>query len=389
MTCISSVLTHDNSRHGVTFGSYAADEAWDILVQSRSRLRMRYATDEKHMEGGQPVLLEDCGQSERNARAMHLLLDYILGVMAWWLVRCADSKYWRTQVLATLAQWAVKMKVVARDPVKCAERSLSATSGMIEELKIVADENDVLIKIGGKKKDVSPVQTQTDYCNLYIEEKLWIRDALGAILGEVLLASAQDDKSTAPPDFFEICTMIFRRDTHTDRSGRLWTGMRHGDVGVSSNLDHINFCYSLANLLNLHINTLKHDQRPPQPPIDELVKMSGYIHENEKTTRYNLQVYSMDHVITLMIPLLLMQPVAVKQIGSLMNTAMAFMEAKETLRVFTPPPTDFALELTLSTHAWLQDTGTSRVLDPDITSLSESPLRRSSLCKFTRCACNP
>jgi hypothetical protein len=387
MKCMSDVLTHDNSRHGVIFGSHVADQAWDNLVKSRSRLRMRYATDEKHMEGVQPIVLEDCEQSERNARAFHFLLDYILGVMAWWLVRCADSGYWRTQILATLAQWAVKMKIIARDPVKCAESSLSATSGMIEELKIVADANDVLIKIGGKKKDVSPVQSQTDYCNLYIEEKLWIRDALKGILGEVLLALAQDDKSTAPADFFEICTMIFRKDTEPDRGGRIWTGMGNGDVGVSSNLDHISFCYSLTSLLNLHINKMKHAQRPPQAPIDEFVKLSGYIFEEKETRRYDLQVYSMDHIITLLIPLLLMQPFAVKQIGSLMSTAMAFMDAKEILRVFTPPPIDFALELALSTHAWLQDTGTSRVRDPDITSLSESPLNRSSFCKFMRCAC--
>jgi hypothetical protein len=385
MTCISHVLTHDNSRHGVTFGLHAANEAWESLVESRSHLRMRYAKDEKHMEGGQPIILEDCGQSERNARAFHFLLDHILGIMVWWLVRCADSEYWRTQILATLAQRAVKMKVICRNPARCADTSLSETSGMIEQLKIQADENEVLIKIGGKKKDASSVQTQTDYCNLYIEEKLWIRDALEKIFVQVLRGLAQDEKLTTPADLFEVCAMIFRKDTEPDRGGKIWAGLRHGDVGVSSSLKHISFSYSLTTLLNMNINTLKDTDRPPQPPLGQYVKLNGYVHENGITI-HNLKVYSMDHVLTLMIPLLLMQPMAVASISKLMNSAMAFMDGKEIIRVFNPPPNDFALELTLSSRAWLQDSETSRVLDPDITSLSRSSLRRKFLRKTTRYA---
>jgi hypothetical protein len=384
LLCITDVLTHDNSRHGVTFGSHVAAEAWDSLIASRGSLRTRYAKAEKHVEGGQPVTLDDCGQSERNARALHLLLDYILNTMVWWLVRCADSKYWRTQILATLAQWAVKMKIISRDPGRFAESSLSATSGMIEQLKIEADANDVLIKIGGKKKDVSSIQAQTDYCNLYIEEKLWIRDALRGILTQILLALAQDDKSTTPADLFEVCTMVFRRDTEPDRSGKMWTGMRHGDVGVSSGLDHISYCYSLKDMLNLHNNTLMHAQKPPQSKPDEYIRLRGYVYEDGNTIPYNLTVYSMDHAITLLAPLLLIQPLIIKQIPSLMNGVIPFMDAKETLRVFNPPPNDFALELTLSTSAWLRDSKTPRVLDADITSLSNSPLNREHLCKVPR-----
>jgi hypothetical protein len=381
MLCISGVLTHDNSRHGVTFGSHVANEAWEQLLNSRAILRTRYAKDEKHVEGGQPVTLDDCGQPQRNARALHMLLDYILNVMAWWLVRCADSEYWRTQVLTTLAQWAVKMKIIARDPVQFAESSLSATSGMIEQLKIEADANEVLIKIGGKKKDVSSVQTQTDYCNLYIEEKSWIRNALTEMLGQVLIALVQDDKSTTSVDLFEICTMIFRRDTEPDKGGKMWTGLRHGDVGVSSSLDHISFSYSLTKLLNLHIKRLSNADTPPQSPVGDYVKLSGHVYEEDYTIRTDLQVYRMDHVVTLMVPLILMQPLIIKQISKLMNAANAFMDGKEILRVFNPPPTEFALELTLSTRAWLQDSETSRVLDPDISSLSQSPLKRRIFCK--------
>jgi hypothetical protein len=385
IACISDVLTHDNSRHGVVFGTYVADEAWDTLLSSRCSLQIRYATDEKHREGGRPVTLEDCGQPERNSRALHVLLDYILNIMAWWLVRCADSEYWRTQILATLAQQAVKMKVICRNPARCAESSLSETSGMIEQLKIEADMNDVLIKIGGEKKDPYPLQTQKDYLNLYIEEKLWIREALNGILGQVLAALVRDDESNEPSGFSEICTMIFRRDTEPDRSGKIWTGLRHGDVGVSSSLLHISFCYSLTNLLNLHINAMKLAERTPQPPIAEHIKLSGNINENDTTTKHTLQIYSMDDVVTLLIPLLLMQPLAVKPVRKLMNTAMAFMNASEVLRVFTPPPLDFALELTLSTRAWLHDSKTSQVLDPDVTSLSQSPLNRKFVCNTTTC----
>jgi hypothetical protein len=380
MQCISSVLTHDNSRHGVSFGTQVANEAWISLIVSRSNLRTRYAKDDMHVEGQQPVTLEDSGQSQRNARAFHALLDYILAVMAWWLVRCADSEYWRTHVLTALAGWAVKMKIISADPVRCVEHSLSETTGMIEGLKTEAEYNDVLIKVGGKKTDAEDVQTQTNFCNLYCEEKSWIRGALGSILNQVLEAFLQDDKSGIPANLFEVCTMVYRRDTEPERSGKIWTGSRHGDVGASSSLRHITFCYNLSKLLKLHFDKVKQASRPPKSSSDDYVKVSGAVRENGSTP-FDLQVYKMDHAITLLTPLILMQPSTARQISLLMNTAMAFMGGKEVLRVFAPPPTDFALEFTLSTSAWLKahevtNPKTNGSFDPDIRSLSQSPLKR-------------
>lgn len=380
MLCISDVLTHDNSRHGVIFGRQVAGEAWDGLIRTRDNLRTRYAKDERHVEGGQPVILEDGDQSQRNTRAFHSLLDYILAVITWWLVRCADSEYWRTEVVATLAQWAVKMKVISNDPVRCAEYSLSETFSMIERLKVEAEMNDVLVKIGGKKKDAEAVQTQTNYCNLYCEEKLWIRTALKNILSQVLEAFVQDDKSGIQANLFEVCTMIYRRDTKPDRSGKIWTGLRHGDIGVSSGLEHITFCYNLSKLLELHFNEVQSQvqSKPPKTHSNEFVEVKGHIREGQRNPKLDLKISTMDHAITLLTPLVLMQPRNARQIQDLMNTAMAFMDGKEVLRVFSPPPTDFALEVTLSTSAWLQaqDPRSSEKFDPDVTSLSQSPLRK-------------
>jgi hypothetical protein len=371
MLCILSLLKQDNARHGVEFGTEAADDAWESLIVSRNRLRSRYVKDDTHVKGREPGRLKD-----KNDEAFHLLLDYIFSVVAWWTVRCADSEYWRTQTLSVLAQWAVKMKVVLVNPAQCVEQSLSETFITIERLKIQAESDIIQIRIGRDKKDVDLAHSQTDFCNLYCEEKIAIRFHLEKILDDLFASLVKHEMSSIGADFFKVCALVYRSDMKCERTCKMYTSHRHGDIATSSTLYHIGFSCELAKLIQHNITMIK---RPPQKPhTTEFVKLLGAVREST-VTDVHLKVYEMDHAVTLLVPLLLLNPESCEQILRLRIKANIWTRKDEVIRQFEPPQRDFALEYTLSTSSWLsrlQNPQQDGCIDKDVMTLSNSPLRR-------------
>jgi hypothetical protein len=377
LICNLSIITLDNSRHGVTFGGkVVSEDAWMDLNMSRAHLRSRYATDDMHIEGKQPMHLPDADQNEV---AYHYLLDYILSTIAWCIVRCADGLYWKAQILAVLAQWAVKLKVVSTNPVMCAEKSLAETSATVHRLKMRAEYEDGYIKIGGKEKEV---EAGSNFGNIYCEEKMYFREKLHAIFDNVLASFIRQDRSGTPADMFQLCVMLYRRDTDAENIPKVFNGHRHGNLSVSSDLRHLNDCYSICKLLQANIDRIRSllIKAPPNTPTStHYIRLSGAVNDDGKVTPLNLDVSSMDYVISLMVPMILMTPDMSARINDLKNLAKAFMEDEQVLRQFRPPSETFAIECTLATDLWNKrpeaDLGNIH-FDPDIQSLAESPLRR-------------
>jgi hypothetical protein len=377
MLCNMSILTHDNSRHGIEIPTIAS-EAWDDLIVSRRRLRTRYAQDESHVEGRQPITLLD---PNNNTTAYHKLLDYIIGTITWWTLRSADSEYWKKHLLAILARWAVKMKLVALDPIRCAELTLSETHAMIQKIKYEAEFKDVIIKIGGETRDVDVLETEVDLSNLYFEEKLLLRRHLGIIFEAVLEALMRHERSGNDAESFEICSMIHR--SGLEGVTNMLTGQKHGNIVASSNLQHINFCYGIFKLLELNTARLqevdKASSRPsPEQAVLNCLNVSMVCSESSNRT-LNFEVHTMDHAISLMVPLALMDPHPAREISLLMNLTNVLADARDPIRQFAPPPKDFSVEYILSTKTWLEKWHGKRndkVMDPDIEQLSQSPLRR-------------
>jgi hypothetical protein len=380
MLCNMSILTHDNSRHGIEIPTIASD-AWDDLILSRRRLRTRYAQDESqwsHVEGKQPTTLPDAGH---NTAAYHKLLDYILGVITWWMLRSADSEYWTRHLLAILARWAVKMKVVAKGPVRCAELTLSETYSMIQKIKHESEFKDVLIKIGGKERDIDVLQTEVDLSNVYFEEKLFLRQHLGFVIETILEALMRHERSGNEAESFEICAMIHR--SGLEGVTNMLTGQRHGNIVASSNLQHINFCYSIFKLLELNTDQLEEIVNTSPPPSPEQAALNclnvSMACKDGKHRIFNFAVQKMDHAVSLIVPLALMDPSPAREIASLMNLTNSLADGRDPIRQFAPPPKDFAVEYIISTKTWLikwEGKGNDKVMDPDIKQLSQSPLRR-------------
>lgn len=372
LICNMSILNLDNARHGVEYGQQVVEEAWELLLTSRAFLKVRFAKDDIHVQGRQPVLLPD---AEKNALAYHYLLDYLIATIAWWLVRCADGEYWKAQNIAVLAQWAVKLKVVSRNPSDCAETSLTETSALIQKLKLRTESEDVIIKIGGKQKDA---ETSTNFVNLYCEEKTFIRDSIYHILDHVLGALVKHERSVTDADMFQLCVAMYRRDTDSEKACKLWNGHRHGHLFMSSYLSHFNDCYSMSKLLQNNIAQIRKSSRPNSAHSSDLVHLRGTIHD-AGSEEINLSVKDMDKMVMLMVPLILMTPTVASEIEMLKQTAKAFMRDEEVLKQFRPAQDSFALECMLSTAPWRKRPEADEdnpQFDPDVKPFAESPLRR-------------
>jgi hypothetical protein len=370
LICNLSILLLDNARHGVEYGQQVVANAWEQLLDSRMHLKARFAKDDIHVEGRQPALLLD---AEKNALAYHYLLDYLLATIAWWLVRCADSEYWKAQTVAVLAQWAVKLKIVSKDPSDFAEKSLTETSALIQKLKLRTELEDVLIKVGGKQKNT---ETSTNFVNLYCEEKTFIRENIHHIFDHVVAALIKHERSGTEADMFQLCVAMYRRDTEAEKACKIWNGHRHGHLSMSSFLSHFNDCYSMSRLLQSNI---AHIRKCPTPaPSSDLVQLRGMIHD-DGTDEVHLSIDRMDNLVMLMVPLTLMTPAVTAVIELLKQTAKAFMRDEHVLKQFRPAQDDFALECMLSTARWRKrpeaDEGSPH-FDPDVEPFADSPLRR-------------
>ncbi|KAK8071382.1 hypothetical protein PG997_011585 [Apiospora hydei] len=171
-----AVLVLDNARHGLQFPTIAS-KAWDRMISARRFLRLRYQQSDsiEHVEGRAPLKLSD---PEQNEVVYSQLLDYILGTMSWWLMRCAQSQYWKKHLIAILAKWAVKIKIVAFDPQASAEASLNQITETIDSMKAEAEFREVILMVGGKERDISTFDTETDMSSMYFEDKMVLRELL-------------------------------------------------------------------------------------------------------------------------------------------------------------------------------------------------------------------
>lgn len=384
MSCNLSVLTQDNSRHGLEVPAVAS-EAWDALIKSRQHLRARYAQDTSGVEGRQPATLPN---PQDNKIAYHSLLDYIIGLMSWWLLRSAHSEYWEKHLLAILAPQAVKMKVIAADPIKFAKTTLSATHMTIEKLKFEAEFKAELIKVGGKDRDLDLLQAEDDLSNTYFEEKFFLRQHLGNIFEAILEILTNREKSGDEAETFEICSMIHR--SGLGGVTNIITGLRNGSIVASSNLQHINFCCSIFDFLKANTTRIVDAEQstaslsPEESLRDHVTVHMTYNNGREGSKKdisdSKVRVYTMDNAVSLMVPLALINSTPAREVAILRDLTNMLADANDPIRQFAPPPRHFAIEYTISTKSWISKwQHNKKSMDPDIQKLYQSPLRRGVL----------
>ncbi|KAL9042369.1 MAG: hypothetical protein Q9214_003800 [Letrouitia sp. 1 TL-2023] len=113
------IVKHDNA--SLAMDHYVDKLFYEDLEVSRKRLRLRYLGKPRGISGHNPKTLSD---ENKNAQAYNALIDFMFHSLAWWLACVSESKSWHALIIAVLARWSVKLKLIALDPVRWAERAL-------------------------------------------------------------------------------------------------------------------------------------------------------------------------------------------------------------------------------------------------------------------------
>ncbi|KAF3001034.1 hypothetical protein E8E14_006142 [Neopestalotiopsis sp. 37M] len=337
--CNMHILQSDNARLVVDECGSRVPPAWDMLLESRDVLKDRYSlsTDSSRVEGHEPVSLNDPSD---NYKAYSLLVDYAFGAIAWWMARSVSSSYLNRHILATLAQWSFKLKVVATAPAKNAEQALSNTQGVMLQYKDIVQWNDdmVVLKLEGKERQFNALNDNTDSVMVYFEEKLLLRKVLQNVLFITLHGLYHSPRLGSLPNCFETCTIVYR--TGLDGVTTLVKGLRHGNVLATSNLTHINFCYSAYQLLHRNTESIAcnspHTQETP-PPGAAYVMVTDSSHKGDPSICLR-NVNTMDQVVSILAPNGLMSPEASMNLTALINIATIQADSEERIMLIEPPP---------------------------------------------------
>ena len=370
--CNLSILQHDNARIVIEKSKTPNRNAWSELLKTRKTLADRYAQTEAQVEGCLPRHLDN---PDKDFRAYCALLDYILAVSVWWMIRSVYSKYLEQQVFATLARWAVKLKALAKDPVRAAEQALSDTSDLFTMRKTELEFRDelLIVQVWEKKAEINMSDTPTDPTALYFDEKQLLGEVLSAIVINVLATLNSQNRSPTPINSFEICTLVYQ--TGLEGETTMFHGARDGGISTSSNLKHINFCLNSYLLLKSNTESIHNVwMSTPDPQTSAVsIRWSAADARNELCVAQPI-VHCMDHLVSLLVPAALSTPRCAILLSHLTNIATIMAKTEDRVAIYSPPRENFSLEYVITTPArQIED---AKVVDPDIQPLSQSPARQ-------------
>lgn len=356
----------------------------DIMVETRRKLHLDYQLSGSFetVEGRASQVLLDGAE---NYKAYLRLLDYVLGTMSWWLMHCAQSDFWDKHLIAILAKWAVKLKIIAIDPQKSAIKSLNGTKDTIEILEKKPEITQAFFQIGGEDRDVNIHETKEDLSEPYHEEKMYLRDRLSGLFVGILEALRTQVPSKYEPDYFEVCSLIYW--AKEQGLANMIMGFRDGNISTSSVLSHITYLHSAFQFLELntdrmrdrHISSAPHTGHMPYVKIRRS-KWTGGRHVASKPEE--ISIYSMDDVISLLVPLSLLNARVAHRAGSLVDFSNKAESGDIIQRAGLPD--EYFSEYILSTRSWMEEncpTSLATTVVSDARHLSQSPTRIGLQCK--------
>jgi hypothetical protein len=342
-------------------------------IRWRDHVSKRYGDEPPSITAHPPTLLSD---NEQNDKAYHVLIDFIFGSTIWWLMRVAQSKTWRTNIIAVFARWAVKLKVIAFDPAPWAKESLAHGATIMRQLSNVEKERDrVVARLKGVPPDNKP--DKVDFSDAegnpaieYYQGKTSLRNGLYnfVFLTNNIIAG---DIWKKTPTFFHERTLIYNGGP--DETPRQMFVDRHGNIDLSSNPSEINYSYSALELALAHFQRIPNKYLPGTNPIPhEAVDIElqrpdskGKLEDERKTTD------RLDDVISILVPLSLMRLSPL--VESLFVRLRSSLNDEDILKTFEHPSKAlFPVKFSLSQRPYQLNSSVGN--DSDVIPTSMSPL---------------
>ncbi|TPX12725.1 uncharacterized protein E0L32_000902 [Thyridium curvatum] len=389
----NAILRHDTEQIALEkTAGMSMSVAIEDFKQTRTLLLSRYDVDEDFIEGSQPVLLEP---PSRNKEAYHTMVDYLLGSIARVWVRSASGSYWDNHMLAVLAAWAVKLKVIAYDPHRAAVTSLANGEDILDQVvEGGATKKPMLIKVrigegrDAHEKEYSALNERDDIVSRYYREKILIRRSLEPLLQFVINAMFDRYKfrASGPIESFEMCALVYK--TGLDGVTTTINHDRYGDIHTSCEPAHINNMYSAMVLLMQNLEAIRQMQSTETRVVDtntEPPAVGATLNWNwrdksgsTKTSEGRFQFHRIDDIITIAIAVCMSTVYMADSIGRAVPVLGSGTTEEAPIMQFTPPPRAFQAVFHLSTEEYLRRQRTlSQTLtqNPEVRSLASSPLR--------------
>lgn len=262
--------------------------------------------DEDTFKTKRPTLL-----TERNRDFYFVLIDYVTSTIARYLYRCAASTMWHNLCFATIAKFTAKLKILEKDPIKFASISLEAAEDLDDE-KEQHEFLDFVDRGYRSLKEEAPFDPKS----LYHLVETNFREALHYIFLHVFGGVLFSHDIKKRPDDIEICHRVYRtgqNSSHTVISSDKW-----GEFAAASDPKELRYSRAAFDILLTNCRIIKQHNRS-NPPADASslnvasvewnwdVKSGDTARPTTLSHEPNgrLTVSSMDHAISLLVPLAL------------------------------------------------------------------------------------
>jgi hypothetical protein len=242
------IIRHDNAWQAVA--NTLHNSFYEDFRHSRDHLLRRYATDPQALNRRKPKTLDN---PEDNRRLYHLLIDFIFGSSAWWILRVAKNQSSAANVIAVLARWSVKLKVIELNHVAWADKSLEEGGDTMRQIaETQKDEAKVVIKLldeeSGKPKEI-PFDDDRKFTLSYYRSKTRLRGTLFE-----LIVGATGELTHAQPWFWSKSSAEFVRRTFIYKGGldqtlRQLNVEGAGSINITPNLVGFKWRYIASRLL--------------------------------------------------------------------------------------------------------------------------------------------
>ena len=358
-----SIVTVDNATISFQHYTIGIEQVNRSFRGALGSLKERFSTDATRVQGSAPQRLQP---EERNEEAYHLLVNYITASLARLFSRTASGPHWDEQVYASLATYAVKLKVLTANLDVNADRCINSAEDTLEEVSKTSNNRETLViklrpRPDDKAKDIDPFDTETSASTAYHGDKTIMMRNLTSIIYYVLEEMLSESNRKHAERCFQIHATI-----HKASAGSMPTAFycdRAGEIAVSSHRFHVKIASAAQSLAmeraqDVHRRTQIKVNQPPDPNRS---KSSGsttiacaMVHAGETVPDWSgmIETTSIGDVLSILIPLALSSPRVAEDLHLVLNFAVCGEKEDEPTRQFQPPPRDLRSSLTITTADW-------------------------------------
>ncbi|KAI9709904.1 MAG: hypothetical protein M1820_002981 [Bogoriella megaspora] len=395
IACNLAIITHDNAQIGMwnTNGRLLEDNI-SAFKDSRKILLARFGGADDTVEGAEPLILEP---PERNRTLYHALCDYSLHCVARLVLRSATSERWVKYSLAVLALWAVKLKLIAYDPTRYAQLSISSGEDVVDRLaEMHGSKRLVFLKVNVKKPDGKgndeekevqhdTLNSDTSLKTFYYETHLFFRRDLRYLL-KCAVWSILDDKNLQKGisnAAFEACTLVYSTGlegvvTAVDQD-------RCGCVAFSSEPTVISHLYGGLLLLRTNVEAIHLRNRDmlkseasPLGNVGATVKWSCRSGNKDDMKDQTTYLYSMEDILSVAVTQSLATLSSADCVKGMLRTVASGSSKKDPILPFSPPPKSLQAMFHIISEDYLRNQRLDQLQqleDRDVHSIPYSPLR--------------